>query len=87
MKSFKNFFKNEVANILGRKISKTFEDSLNAMLYNGPSILNVMGDDQIFLNYTLTGDPVFNKDYMTVPFDGTFMHTINPNPEDIKTAV
>lgn len=46
-----------------------------------------MGDDQIFLNYTLTGDPVFNKDYMTVPFDGTFMHTINPNPEDIKTAV
>jgi len=26
------------------------------------------------MNYTLIGEPVFNKDYMTVAFDGTFMH-------------
>jgi hypothetical protein len=59
IRNFKSFFKNEVANIMARKISKAFEDSLNSMLYQGPSILSVMGDD-IFLNYTLTGDPIFN---------------------------
>lgn len=76
LKNFKSFFKNEVANIMARKISKTFEETFNAMLYQGPSILNVM-DGLIYMNYTLTGDPIFNEDYMAVPFDGTFLHTID----------
>ena len=84
LKNFKSFFKNEVANVLAMKISSTFEESFNSLLYQGPSILEVQ-DNGIFINYTLTSDPVFNKDYMTVPFDGSFLYksddVLQPGPE------
>jgi len=76
LKNFKSFFKNEVANVIAMKVSTTFEDSLNSMLYTGPSIVSLSGDN-IFINYTLSSDPVFNKDYMSVPFDGTFIRKVN----------
>eukprot|EP00347_Sterkiella_histriomuscorum_P017917 403347484 len=76
LRSFKSFFKNEVANVLAMKITSTFEDSFNSMLYTGPSILS-MKEDTIFMNYTLTGDPIFTKDYMSVPFDGSFIQKVN----------
>lgn len=72
LRNFKSFFKNEVANVLAMKISSTFQDSFNSMLYTGPSILSLK-DDSIYMNYTLTGDPIFTKDYMSVPFDGSFL--------------
>lgn len=75
LRNFKSFFKNEVANVLAIKISSTFEDTFNAMLYNGPSILSLK-DDSIFVNYTLTGDPIFTQDYMSVPFDGSFIQKV-----------
>ncbi|CDW78196.1 phospholipid transfer protein [Stylonychia lemnae] len=73
LKNFKTFFKNEVGNVLSMKIAKTFEQRLNELLFSNPSIFTVM-ENQVYLNYTLIGEPVFNKDYMTVSFDGTFMH-------------
>ena len=55
------------------KIAKSFEDSLNDLLFSNPPIFTVV-DQQVYMNYTLIGEPVFNKDYMTVAFDGTFMN-------------
>lgn len=78
IRNFKSFFKKEVANVMARKVSKSFEASLNSMLYRGPSIVSVL-DEDIYLNYTLTADPTFHADYMSIPFDGTFLH-------DIKTG-
>lgn len=75
IRNFKTFFKREVANVMARKVSKSFEASLNSMLYKGPSILSVL-DEEIYLNYTLTADPTFHEDYMSIPFDGTFLHDI-----------
>ncbi len=75
IKNFKSFFKKEVANVMARKVSKSFESSLNSMLYRGPSIVSIL-DNDIYLNYTLTADPTFHADYMSIPFDGTFLNDI-----------
>lgn len=72
LRNFKSFFKNEVANVLAMKISSTFEETFNSMLYNGPSIL-ALKEDSIFINYTMTDDPVFTKNFMSIPFDGSFI--------------
>ena len=66
-RSFKLFFKNEVGNIIARRISITMEEALNSMLISFPNVLDV---DGLFLNMKLTGNPVFNKDYLTIPFNG-----------------
>jgi len=42
LKNFKAFFKNEVANILSMKIAKSFEDSLNDLLFSNPPIFTVI---------------------------------------------
>jgi len=60
---------------MARSVSKAFEESINSALYQGPSILSLYGKD-IYLNYTLTGSPIFNQFYMAIPFDGTFLHNI-----------
>lgn len=39
LNNFKSFFKNEVVNILGRKLTKSFEDSMNNLLFTGPSMI------------------------------------------------
>lgn len=70
LNSFKSFFKDEVANMMARKVAKSFEESLNAIMNHGPSIVPIDEKGLINFNYTLVGSPIFNKDHMTVPFDG-----------------
>jgi hypothetical protein len=72
LNSFKSFFKKEVVNILARKIAKSFEDTYNAILYSGPSVISI-GESGVSLNYSLTTEPLFHANYMAVPFDGSFV--------------
>lgn len=42
---------------------------------------SIGADTGIILNTTLTGDPVLEGDYMSVPFDGTFIIENRETPE------
>ena len=75
LNNFESFFKIEVSNTLANLITSSFQDSLNTVISNSSGILPY---DTIFLNYTLIGDPIFNQDYMTLAFDGTFLESENP---------
>ena len=76
LRNFKNFFKNEVASVIAMKISTTFQDSANTLLYNGPSLVS-LSDSNVFVNYTLSADPVFTSEYMSIPFDGGFIRKVD----------
>lgn len=45
---------------------------MNSFLFEGAGIYPVV-PNQIYLNSTLTGNPIFNKDFITLPMDGTFL--------------
>ena len=76
LRNFKNFFKNEVASVIAMKVSTTFEESANRLLYSGPSMV-ALSDTNVHVNYTLAADPVFTNDYMAIPFDGGFVKQVD----------
>ena len=73
MNKFKDFFKNELVNILARKISKSVQQSLNRGV-DSNKLLRPLGDgSDVLFNCTLTQDPILRDDYLAMPFDGSFV--------------
>ena len=72
LQNFKTFFKNEVGTVLASGITEAFKSTMNSFLFEGAGIYPIV-PNQIYLNSTLTGNPIFNKDFITLPMDGTFL--------------
>ena len=69
---YKSVFKNELVNILARKLTKSVEASINAFMFKEGEFREIGENTGILLNCTLAGDPILEGDYMALPFDGTF---------------
>ena len=70
---FKSFFKEELVNIVARKLTKSVEESINNYLLDDLMIREVGEKGSgIFQNLTMVGDPVLEENYLAVPYDGSF---------------
>lgn len=69
--SFKSFFKNELANMLAWRMAKSVEESMNTLMMTRAGIVPMPELDNVFFNATMLSDPIFEKDYITIPIDGT----------------
>jgi len=56
---------------MAHSLATSFQEAFNRILFNSQALVP-MADTGIYLNYTLLGDPIFKKDYLAIPFDGTF---------------
>ena len=85
---YKSVFKNELVNILARKLTKSVEASINALMFDDGSFREVGDGTGIMLNCTLAGDPILKEEYMAVPFDGSFTidSELNPQLENLKNG-
>lgn len=73
MNKLKDMFKEELLNILARKISKSLELTLNRGI-DSNLLLRPLGDgSNILLNCTLTQAPIITSEYLALPFDGNFL--------------
>lgn len=80
---FKEFFKNEIVNIFARKISKSLERSLNNRISSDKSLSKVGRSGGVYLNSTLTGDPVILGNFLSLPFDGS-SYSLDDNGDPVK---
>jgi len=71
--SFKSFFKNELANMLAWRMAKSVEESMNTMMTASAGFIELPGAENVFLNATMLGDPVFHDDYLSILMDGSFI--------------
>lgn len=69
LNNYKLFVKREVSNIVGWRLAKSVEETLNTHLVKGKSI-NIE-NIHCRLNTTLTHDPVFFKNSLAIPMDGS----------------
>lgn len=69
---------NEVTNILGYRLAKSVEISLNQVLTNGGEMIDLsrMNHENNYWNMTLLQDPFVSKDFISFILDGTF-HSSN----------
>jgi hypothetical protein len=72
LNKFKNFFKQELSNILAWRMAKTVEDLMNRNLIKEGKGLEIE-KLSARLNTTLTGDPMIVNDVIAFPFDGSFI--------------
>jgi len=77
LKNFKSFFKKELAQMLSWRLAKSVEESMNSFLLSGGGLVEILGTKGAFMNTTLTGDPVFHADYMSLPIDGSILQSNN----------
>lgn len=71
MTNFQDFFKDQLANIIYRKITKSFEQLINSSLELVDFTFE-LPNSPIFINYTLVRQPIFGEDYLAIGLDGTF---------------
>lgn len=83
---FKDFFKNEIVNIFARKISKSLERSLNHRISSDKALSKVGRSGGVYLNSTLTGDPVILGNFLSLPFDGR-SYSLDENGDPVKYSV
>lgn len=70
MAEFKDFFKNEVVNMIARRMLVSVQDVINDHIQQ-QNALNVWNDDMpVFLNMKLSADPLLKDGSMMLPFDG-----------------
>ena len=69
LNNYKQFVKKELSNILGWRLAKSVEESMNQWLVKGKTfnIENI----HCQLNSTLTSEPVFFKNALAMPMDGS----------------
>lgn len=70
LNNFKNFFKQELSNILAWRLAKSVEVSINQNLIKEGKKVDI---DSYRLNTTLIGDPIFVKNALVFPLDGSFI--------------
>jgi len=83
---FKEFFKNEIVNIFARKISKSLERSLNNRISSDKSLSKVGRSGGVYLNSTLTGDPIILGNFLSLPFDGS-SYSLDDNGDPVKYSL
>lgn len=71
--SFKSFFKNEMANMLAWRMAKSVEESMNTMMLSKSGVVRIPHFEHVYLNTTMLADPMFEKDYITIPIDGSVL--------------
>jgi len=76
--SFKSFFKNELANMLAWRMAKSVEESMNSLMLSKAGVVQMPNINNVYLNATMLSDPIFEKDYITIPIDGSISMQ-NPN--------
>lgn len=81
--SFKSFFKNELTNMLAWRMAKSVEESMNTMMLSKAGIVAFPDFDNVYLNATMLSDPIFEKDYIAIPIDGSISMK-NPGEENFK---
>lgn len=82
MNNHKMFFKQTLINSLGKEIEKSVEMSINGGTDSRPLLAplgNVKQTKKIYLNCTLTQDPIIKDDYIALPFNGSFVNDENGN--------
>ena len=72
MGNFQEFFKDQLANIACRKVSKSFEQLINQILKVQEPLM-ALPDTPGYINYTILGQPMFGEGYMAIGFDGSFL--------------
>lgn len=73
MNKLKDIFKEELMNILARKLSKSLEMSINSGIDSNLLLRPLEQNSLIQLNCTLTESPILTKDYMALAFNGNFL--------------
>ena len=80
---------------LAYKLTESVKLSLNKLIDDTSTTSSLYGSGGkslgINLNYTIVGDPIFTKDYMVIPIDGTFYTQggakLSPYPLDMPTHI
>jgi hypothetical protein len=71
LNNFKNFFKKELSNILAWRLAKSVEVAINQNLIKAEQKIDFDGYGR--LNTTLVSDPIFYKNTLAFPLDGSFI--------------
>lgn len=74
LNNFKNFFKQELSNIIAWRMAKAVEDNINRNLIKSGKKVDIKNLN-CRLNTTLTGEPVFLPNVIAFPLDGSFIST------------
>ena len=74
LNNFKNFFKQELSNIIAWRMAKAVEDNINRNLIKSGKKVDIKNLG-CRLNTTLTGEPVFLPNVIAFPLDGSFIST------------
>ena len=72
LNNFKNFFKQELSNIIAWRMAKAVEDNINRNLIKSGKKVDIKNLN-CRLNTTLTGEPVFLPNVIAFPLDGSFI--------------
>ena len=83
-KNFKQFFKEELTNMLAWRLAKSVEDTLNNLLVTNGEVIDVTQQQSTYLNATLLQDPIFNKGFISFPVDGKFLLSGDVNQKSKK---
>ena len=70
LNNFKNFFKKEISSILAWRLAKSVEILINQTLLEQEKSLDIQ---YAILNTTLIADPIFYKNTLVFPLDGSFI--------------
>lgn len=86
MQHFKQFFKEELTEIVTMQFANNLQDKLNKNLREQTPLMKF--DDNIFINTSLTSHPFVKNGYIVMPYDGTVYSDKKVNPtksiNDIK---
>jgi len=69
MKHFKEFFKEDLVEVITMQFSTSLRNQLNRLLGDQPILQKL--DENIFVNTSLTNEPFVKNGYVLIPFDGT----------------
>jgi hypothetical protein len=78
LNNFKNFFKQELSNIIAWRMAKSVEDNINRNLIKSGKKVDI-ANLECRLNSTLTSDPVFLPNVIAFPLDGSFINVTQDN--------
>lgn len=84
MQHFNSFFKDELTNMIALQFTRIVEETLNRNIAMKSSLMQV-SPQGVFLNCTLTSEPVIKSNYIILMLDGSFV-TEQTKFEIIKPA-
>jgi hypothetical protein len=61
--------------MLAWRMAKSVEESMNTLMLSHSGILQIPELENTVLNATMLRDPIFGKDFISIPIDGSFAVT------------